>query len=76
MISLPVHDDCIFLRELALELDGALGSSGKVPHFPPGGPSFDTFTTYDKHRRYPVPHDQYVYKVGVSQAILDVREGP
>ena len=71
MNSLPVYDNCTFLRELALELDGALGSLERRLIFRLGL-SFDTFiittNTVDTHS---------LINMYISQrqpAILDVRE--
>lgn len=71
MISSPVYDNCIFLHEIALELDGALVSLERCLIFRLGL-SFNTFTittnTIDTHS---------LINMYISQrqpAILDVRE--
>ena len=70
MISLPINDNCTFLRELALELDGALGSLERCLIFRLG-PSFDTFTITTNTVS---SIDMYISQR--QPAILDVREDP
>ena len=71
MISLPVNENCTFLRELALELDGALGSLERCLIFRLG-PSYDTFTITRTTVDTRVSINMYISQR--QPAILDVRE--